>query len=156
MAKRSSPPRGLNAVADSQERAEHNMNPYYWTNRITLMKIGAWRSKRFAVAVFLFFNLFLGLLWLGIDDRPYAIKIFLEIVKPENAVHIFDNAQNLSGFLSGVVLLLIWLYAAIGSIREIRSWIQARYHQVGPQAFIARKRQVRKKYPRRPKNYGHH
>ncbi len=42
--------KGFDVVAEAHERAEHNINPYYWMNRITNRRLAEWPvGKKLAV-----------------------------------------------------------------------------------------------------------
>ncbi len=38
--------KGFDVVAEAHGQAEHNINPYYWMNRITTRRLAEWAVQR--------------------------------------------------------------------------------------------------------------
>ena len=38
--------KGFDPLADAQEVAEHNINPYYWINRVTSFTFARWMAEK--------------------------------------------------------------------------------------------------------------
>lgn len=44
--------KGFDVIAEAHERANNNINPYYWMNRVTLYKLAQWRVDKMLSPVF--------------------------------------------------------------------------------------------------------
>ena len=54
--------RGFDVIAEAHERANHNINPYYWINRVTSHQVAQWRVRKMLSPIFFVFYTLLGYL----------------------------------------------------------------------------------------------
>lgn len=134
--------RNIDFIADMQERANHNINPHYWFNRVTPFTMAQWRANAYFAPMFFVIYSAVGLLWL-IALNAKAIqenKTFWQF--------IFDLSDSFtSARLIGLLLFFVyWVLTAITTV-------QAVIYRVRAASEPGRKKEKKKKYPKRPKNY---
>ena len=56
---------GFDVIAEAHERAEHNINPYYWMNRVTNFTLAQWMAEKKIAIIFapLYLILFVAMVW---------------------------------------------------------------------------------------------
>lgn len=55
--------KGFDVIADAHERANYNINPYYWFNRVTPYTIAQWRTNKYFAPLFFVIYTSIGILW---------------------------------------------------------------------------------------------
>jgi len=131
-------------ITDLQERANHNINPHYWFNRVTPYTMAQWKANSYFAPLFFVIYSSIGVLWL--------------IALNENAVResktfwqfIFDFRDSFTS-ARFVGLLLFSIYWVIYTIATVQAFKQ-RIHALSITQPV-RKKEKKKKYPKRPKNY---
>lgn len=67
MAKRN---HNVDFITDLQERADHNINPYYWFNRVTPFTLAQWKTEKwFTPLFFVLYSAMGGLLLRAVYDQ---------------------------------------------------------------------------------------
>ena len=51
-------------IDDLHERANHNINPYYWFNRVTPFTLAQWKANKYFVPLFFVIYTSVGILFL--------------------------------------------------------------------------------------------
>lgn len=141
MAKRN---HNVDFITDLQERADHNINPYYWFNRVTPFTIARWNAdKWFNPLFFVMYSLMGGLILLSLYNQArQAHQTF--------GLYVFDfsNAFTTARCTGLLLFSFLWIVFAISTGQSV------------PQVILTamlpkpkRRRERKKRYPRRPKNY---
>jgi hypothetical protein len=135
----------IDFIDDLHERANHNINPYYWINRVTPSTMARWKTEKQFSPLFFFMYSIIGTLWFLALHNAAVVesKTFWSYLLD------FSNSFSTAKFLGTVSLFLFWLILGIGTF------------QVGMQRIfnpvvktpLERKKDKKKKYPKRPKNY---
>jgi len=137
--------KGLDVISDAHERAKHNMNPYYWFNRVTPFTIAQWRaSKRFSPLFFIMFSI------IGVLILDHQSSVATEQGKSLLG-YLFDFSDSFTsakavGFL---LLFFYWIVLGIGTFQSISERLTAPL----PKATSRPKKKKEKKHPKRRKDY---
>lgn len=141
MAKRN---RNVDFITDLHERADHNINPYYWFNRVTPFTMAKWNAdKRFNPLFFVMYSVMGGLAILALHNQAVqANQSFWAFLFD------FSNAFTTARCTGLLLFSLLWVLLAISTGQSL---LQALHAARLPKPKPIRER--KKKYPRRPKNY---
>ena len=132
-------------ITDMQERADHNINPHYWFNRVTPFTIAQWKTdKWFNPLFFVIYSAMGGLLLLATNDQAVQEKRTFWAVMFD-----FSNSFTIARCTGLLFFLFLWVILAISTSQSV---LQVIYAARLPKP--KRKRERKKKYPKRPKNYG--
>jgi hypothetical protein len=134
--------KGFDFIAEAHERANHNINPGYWFNRVTPFMIAQWNAdKRLAPFYFVLVT---------------VMEIAIVFAYNENAIsenksfwlYLFDFSNSFTAARCVGLLFFSFLWVIIG-ITAVQATIQRIYtrHPANP------KQEKKKKYPKRPKNW---
>ena len=120
--------KGFDPVADAHEVAEHNINPYYWVNKVTTFTYAKWMAeKKMAIIFAPFYMVFTGII---VSKIPEA----------------FRNGYG----LQTVAYLALWGFITVVEvIMVIQLWQSRGRKQAGRQAVPSPK----KHHPKRRKDY---
>ncbi len=121
--------RGFDVVAEAQERAEHNINPYYWMNRITSRRLAEWAVQKNLAIIF----------------APFYVVILVLLV--ENIGRDFNGSSAPAAIAA---LLMFGLITIIEIIMAVQWWRSRGESQ--PQAEIPTPPK-KKHQPKRRKDY---
>lgn len=136
--------KGFDVIAEAHERANNNINPYYWMHRVTLYKLAQWRVwKMLSPIAFVFYTL-VGYL---------ALSNFNKIAAEQNqtffsALFDFTDSATTARFVAFLFFSFYWIVLGIGTIQNILRFIFA-----PPQPKQVVRKEKKKKRPKRPKNY---
>jgi len=133
----------IDFVEDLHERADHNINPVYWFNRVTPFTMAQWKAdKYFAPLVFVIYTT-VEVLWL-IALNQHAIQANKSFWK-----YIFDFSDSFtSARLVGLVLFSVyWVITAIATFQVIVQGIIAS----APSSQPERKKEKRRRFQSGPK-----
>jgi|RhiMetdeSRZDD1v2_1073273.scaffolds.fasta_scaffold838343_2 hypothetical protein len=137
--------KNIDFITDMQDRANHNINPYYWFNRVTPFTMAQWRTNKYFAPLFFIMYTSIGVLWLYtlneaalVDNKSFWAFLF-----------DFDDALTTARFVGVLLFSVYWVIAGIGTVQNI---IQ-RIYAPTPISQPERKKEKKKKYPKRPKNY---
>ncbi|MBI3166040.1 MAG: hypothetical protein IPG44_20655 [Anaerolineales bacterium] len=136
--------RGFDVIAEAHERANHNINPYYWINRVTSHQVAQWRVWKMLSPIFFVFYTLLGYL---------ALSNFNKIAAEQNqtffsALFDFTDSATTARFVAFLLFSFYWVVLGIGTIQNILRFIFA-----PPLPEPEVKKEKKKKQPKRPKNY---
>ena len=135
---------GFDVIAEAHERANNNVNPYYWFNRITYFQITQWQiGKKLSPIFFVLYSLVLYLF----------LNNFSKLAIKQNQTffaYLFDftDSGTTSRFILVLFLSFYWLVLGIATIQNILQYISAK-----PLPEPEVKKEKKKKLPKRPKNY---
>lgn len=115
-------------VEEAHEHAEHNINPYYWFNRVDRFQYAKWLS---------------ALAFSPIETLVLTIALVFTLV-----VIIIDKSLILFIFLF-IPLFIFWFLSLIGTIK----FFEMRRQLKNTQSFTKPKER-KKKLPKRRKDYG--
>ena len=137
--------KNIDFITDMQERANHNINPYYWFNRVTPFTMAQWRTNKYFAPLFFIMYTCIGVLWL------YALKEAALVENKSFWAFLFDfeDAFTTARFVGVLLFSVYWVIAGIGTVQNIIQRIYAPTSISQPE----RKKEKKKKYPKRPKNY---
>lgn len=137
--------KGFDIVEDAHERANHNFNPYYWFNRVTPFTLAQWKTDKYFAPLFFVMYTTVGVLWLialnqnaAQDDKTFWKFIF-----------DFSNSFTSARFVGLLLFSIYWVLIAAATVQVI---VQ-RIFSSPPVSQPERKREKKKKYPKRPKNW---
>lgn len=137
--------KGFDFIEDLHERANHNINPYYWFNRVTPFTLAQWRTNKYFAPIFFFVYSAGGTLWLNSLNQAALAenKTFWEF--------IFDFGDSFTStrFVGILLFSIYWVITAIATTQVIVQRIQASPSTSQPE----RRKEKKKKYPKRPKNW---
>jgi hypothetical protein len=141
MAKRN---HNVDFVADMQERASHNINPYYWFNRVTPYTMAQWKTDSYFAPFFFLLYSAMGGLWLTAlsSQALQANRTFWKFIFD------FSDSFNTARCIGVLMFSFLWVIAAVGTAQSV-----IRVIAVAMSPKPKRKRERKKKYPKRPKNY---
>ena len=132
-------------VSDLHERANHNINPHYWVNRVTPFTMAQWRTNKYFAPLFFVMYSAMGALWLGSinQEAMQAHKSFWSFIFD------FSDSNTSARFVGLFLFSIYWVIAGLGTSQSIIQRIYA------PQSTTTseHKKEKKKKYPKRPKNY---
>ena len=138
--------KGFDVVADAQERAEHNMNPYYWFNRVTPYTVAQWKVGKLLSPLFFLMYSLIGVAMLtsfnaGAEEQNKTLLSLL--------FNFGDSATRTSS--AGMIMFcFMWAISAIGSVQVLMQWVYDRRH---PQIKPKPRKEKKRKHPKRPKNW---
>lgn len=128
-----------------QERADHNINPYYWLNRVTPFTMAQWRAnKYFAPLFFAIYTSSEVLILISLNQAAIAEdKSFWSF--------LFDlsNSFTSARFVGVFLFSVYWIILGISTVQSVIQTFLAPPHPSQPE----REKEKKKKYPKRPKNY---
>jgi len=137
--------KGIDIIEEAHERANHNFHSLYWFNRVTSFTVAQWNvNKTLFPILFVAFTL-LGLL---------GIFSLNQIASAQNQTfwsYLFDfsDSSTTARFTGILMFTVLWIISGIGAVQAIVQRIYA----PSPKPQLERKREKKKKYPKRPKNY---
>lgn len=137
--------KGFDVVADAHERANHNINPYYWLNRVTPFTMAQWRTNKYFAPLFFGIYTTTGILWLHSLGQTALVanKSFWSFLFD------FSGADTITRFTGFLLFSIFWVIAGIATVQNIVQRIYA-----SPDiAEVKPRKEKKKKYPKRPKNY---
>jgi len=111
-------------IRDMQERADHNINPYYWFNKVDSFQLAQWRAS-LAVSV--------------IETVLISIGLIFVIAA--------SLAEGKAQWILPAVLAPFWLLSLLRTMR----WFSL---QKNKPTVPPKPKERKKKLPKRPKNYG--
>ena len=135
----------IDFISDLQERSNHNVNHYFWINRVTPFTIAQWKTnKYFAPLTFIMYSV-IGLGWVQSLNQSALEenKTFWSVIFD------FHDATTSARFASVLLIFLLWAILGIGTVQTILQRIYA----PPITAQHKPKKEKKKKYPKRPKNY---
>ena len=140
MAKR----KGFDVIADAQERANHNFHRSYWFNRVTSFTMAEWKANKYFAPIFFVGYTIAGVLWLnslknGFDSGKTLWSFLFD----------FSDSSTTARFVGILLFSAYWVILAIATVQVI---VQ-RIHASPSTSLPERRKEKKKKYPRRPKNY---
>jgi hypothetical protein len=137
--------KNIDFITDLQERANHNINPYYWFNRVTPFTIAQWRTNKYFAP--LFFAIYTSseiLILISLNQAAIAEnKSFWSFLFD------FSNSFTSARFVGVFLFSVYWIILGISAVQSVIQTIIAPPHPSQPE----RKKEKKKKYPKRPKNY---
>jgi accessory gene regulator protein AgrB len=136
--------KGFDVITEAHERANHNINPYYWINRVTSYQVAQWRIWKMLSPIFFVFYTLLGYLMLS---------NFNKIATEQNQTFFstlfdFTDSATTARFVAFLFFSFYWVVLAIGTIQNILQFIFA---PPPPEQEV--RKEKKKKQPKRPKNY---
>ena len=135
----------IDFVSDLHERANHNINPHYWLNRVTPFTMAQWRTNKYFAPLFFVMYSAIGALWLGSINQQAmeAHKSFWSFILD------FSDSNTSARFVGLFLFSIYWVIAGLGTSQSIIQRIY--FPQSAP--MPEHKKERKKKYPKRPKNY---
>jgi hypothetical protein len=137
--------KGFDVIAEAHERANHNINPYYWFNRVTLFTVAQWKTNKYFTPMFFVIITSIGVLSLNSFNQTAIIenKTFWSFIFD------FSDSSTSTRFVGILLFLIYWVITGIGSFQSIMQRILA----PSPKPLPEQKKEKKKKLPKRPKNY---
>lgn len=134
----------IDFISDLHERADHNINPHYWFNRVTPFTMAQWRTNKYFYSIFFVIYSFFGILWFNSLDQ---------IAQEEgktlwSLLFDFHDSFTSARFVGVLLFTLYWGIMGIAAIQTIIQIVNA-----PPVVELKPKKEKKKKYPKRPKNY---
>lgn len=131
-------------ITDLQERANHNINPHYWFNRVTPFTMAQWKANAYFAPLFFVIYSSIGVLWLIAlnENAVQESKTFWQFILD------FSDSFTSARFVGLVLFSIYWVIAGLTTFQAVMQRIRA-LSAVQPR----RNKEKKKKYPRRPKNY---
>src|SRR5688572_26016217 len=114
--------KGFDVIAEAHERANNNINPYYWFNRITHFQLTSWKiqTRIFSPIMFVMSSIAGYIILTTLSDS--AIKqgrTFLSVLFD------FSDSATTAFFVTSLFLFFFWIVAGIGTIQTILFWLFA-------------------------------
>jgi hypothetical protein len=136
--------KGFDFIEDLHERANHNINPYYWFNRVTPFTIAQWKANKYFAPMFFVIYSTVGLLWFSSLNQAAlaADKTFWSFLFD------FTDSFTTARFVGILLFSVFWVIAGIATVQSVLQRVIA-----APAPESQRKKEKKKKYPKRPKNY---
>lgn len=136
--------KGFNVIAEAHERANNNINPYYWFNRVTSFQVVEWRINKMLSPIFFLLYSAIGYL---------ALNNFIKMATEQNqtffsALFDFTDSSTTARFVAFLFLFFYWIVSGVGAIQNVLQFIFAL-----PMSEPEVKKEKKKKQPNRPKNY---
>jgi len=137
--------KGFDVIAEANERANHNINPYYWFNRVTSYQVAGWQINKMLAPIFFGLYSLIGYLMLSNFNKLAAEqnKTLLPFLFD------FSDSATSARFVGVFFFSLYWIVAGVGTIQNILRNIFA---LSVPEPEVKRE-EKKKKQPKRPKNY---
>jgi hypothetical protein len=133
---------GHDIIAEAHERANHNINPYYWMNRVTSFTVAEWKTNKYLSPIVFFIYTVIGVLIVnsqsllaeeqGKDLLGYLID--------------FSDSSTSARAIGTLMYVFYWAVLAIGTVQLIMKRIINPPPPSSP-------RPKKKKYPKRRKDY---
>ena len=136
--------KGFDVISEAHERANHNINPYYWLNRITFYQVTQWRIQKMVSPIFFVFYSIVGYLLLNKFDK-LAVEHNQTFF---SFLFDFTDSATTARFVSFLLFSFYWIVLGVGTIQNI---LQSVFAPPPPKSEV--KKQKKKKQPKRPKNY---
>lgn len=131
-------------ISDAHERADHNINPYYWFNRVTSFTMAQWRTNKYFSPIFFIIYSAVGVLWFN--------SLHQAAMQTNNTfwsfVFNFSDSFTSERFVGILLFSVYWVISGIGTVQSIIQRIYTPHL-----AFQPERKKEKKKYPKRPKNY---
>jgi len=133
--------RGHDVIADAHERANHNINPYYWVNRVTSFTIAAWKTNKYLSPIFFFIYTVIGVLMLNSQG------LLAEEQGKDLLGYLFDFSDSATSAraVGTLLYLFYWVVLAFGTVQTITKRITTPPSYSSPRPEKGKK----KKYPKR-------
>ena len=136
--------KGFDVIAEAHERANNNINPYYWMHRVTSFTVAGWRINKMLSPIFFVLYSVVGYL---------ALNNFSKTATEQNqtffsALFDFTDSATTARFVAFLFLSFYWVVLGIGTIQNVLQFIFA-----PPMPEPEVKKEKKKKQPNRPKNY---
>ena len=137
---------GFDIIKDAHERANHNFHSSYWFNRLTSFTVAQWNVNKA-----LFPILFVAFTLLGLLGIFSLNQIAFEQSKTFWS-YLFDfrDSSTTARFTGILMFTVLWTISGIGTVQSV---LQRIHSPITPARRLERKREKKKKYPKRPKNY---
>jgi hypothetical protein len=137
--------KGVDFVEDLYERANHNMKPHYWINRVTPFTMAQWRANKYFAPMFFVIYTSIGILWI------YAFNEAARLEHKSFWGFLFDfhDSSTTARFIGILIFFAGWVITGIGTAQSILQRVYAPPSTPQPE----RRKEKKKKYPKRPKNY---
>ena len=132
-------------IEEAHERADHNFHSTYWFNRVTSFAVAQWNVNKI-----LFPIVFVAFTLLGLFGIFSLNQIALEQNKTFwSYLFDFSDSSTTARFTGILIFSAIWIITGIGTVQSILQRIYA----PPPISQPERRKEKKKKYPKRPKNY---
>ena len=135
--------KGFDVISEAHERAQHNINPHYWVNRVTHFTYASWMAEK---KLSLMILPFLIITWIIVisnltggesNDNNFWKTLF-----------DFSDAASTNRFVLFLFLVFYTIITLIASFQVVFSRFQKSMEQT------ERKEKRKKKHPKRRKDYG--
>jgi hypothetical protein len=132
-------------IAEAHERANHNINPYYWVNRVTSFTLAGWKANKYLSPIFFFIYSVIGVLVLNSQN------LLAEEQGKDLLGYLIDFSDSATSTRAVGALLYVfyWAVLAIGTVQSIMKRITSSPPSSSPRP----KKRKEKKYPKRRKDY---
>ena len=132
-------------IDDLHERANHNINPYYWFNRVTPFTLAQWKANKYFVPLFFVIYTSVGILFLlSLNEAAMAEnKTFWAFLLD------FRTSFTTARFFGLLLFSVYWVIAGTATVQSVIQRMYAQQSESQPE----RKTEKKKKYPKRPKNW---
>ncbi len=136
--------KGFDVIAEAHERANQNINPYYWINRVTSYQVAQWQIGKMLSPIFFVLYSLIGYLMLN---------NFNKLATGQNQTFFsflfdFTDSATTARFVGVLFFIFYWIVFGIGTIQNI---LRLFFAPPVPEPEV--KKEKKKKYPKRPKNY---
>lgn len=137
--------KGFDVIADAHERANHNFHSVYWFNRVTSFTLAEWKANKYFAPLFFVIYTTVGLLWLNsLHQTAFAAdKTFWSFLFD------FSDSSTIALFTGVLLFSVYWVILMVATVQVV---VQ-RIFSSPPVSQPERKREKKKKYPKRPKNW---
>ncbi|MGB8980524.1 MAG: hypothetical protein WCC12_01495 [Anaerolineales bacterium] len=137
--------KGFDIIEDAHERANHNINPYYWFNRVTPFTMAQWRTNKYLAPIFFVIYTTVVILWLTSlhQNAVQENKTFWQFIFD------FSSSFTTARFVSLLLFSVYWIITTIATVQVVVE----RTFASPPTSPPERKKEKKKKYPNRPKNW---
>jgi len=138
--------KGYNIIDEAHERANNNINPYYWFNRVTPYTIARMKAAKKAFSGFYF-----AIFTLIVVGGFYELHVNAVENGQTLARYIFDfsDANTSSRFVSLALPFFLWVVYGIGTVQNIIARLATPPTNPAPKPKKAKK----KKHPKHRKDY---
>ena len=137
--------KGFDVIADAHERANHNFHPSYWFNRVTSFTMAEWKANKYFAPIFFVGYTAVGVLWLNsLNQTASAANKSVW-----SFLFDFSDSSTTARFTGILLFSVFWVITATATVQVI---IQRIYAPL-PTSQLEHKKEKKKKYPKRPKNY---
>ena len=113
--------KGVDFVEDLYERANHNMKPHYWINRVTPFTMAQWRANKYFAPMFFVIYTSIGILWI------YAFNeaALLEHKSFWGFLFDFHDSSTTARFIGILIFFAGWVITGIGTAQSILQRVYA-------------------------------